>query len=395
MNLENIKIAAVLPRYGASIGGGAETLVRELLLSLSKAYPSMKIEVLTTCAKDHRTWENFYKEGSVVEEGITVRRFLVDKRDLSTFIKAEQKLAQGFILSDDEQISWLENSVNSLSLYEHIKNHTREFDLIFYAPYLFGTSFWGPLLSPSNAVLLPCLHDEAYAYLPVFRHLFRSVKGIMWNAQPEAELAEKIYRITDLQDKGQVVGMGFEQLPQISGNAVHDKPFVLYSGRKETGKNLDYLISCYQEYRKSASDPFDLLLIGSGTVDFLDTLPEGVVDKGFVSEEEKRLYFSQAGLFLQPSVNESFSIVLMESWREKTPVLVHGDCAVTSHHVAESGGGMWFRSVKEFIECLERISTSPEERKIMGEKGYEYVRDTYSWDAVHRRFFEGVEKWKK
>jgi glycosyltransferase involved in cell wall biosynthesis len=395
MNTGPLKIAAVLPRYGASIGGGAETLVRELLLSLAKTYPDITADVLTTCAKDHRTWDNYHSEGISTEDGIKVQRFRVSERDLSIFIRCEQKMSQGFILTDDEQISWLENSVNSFSLYSYIMEHSRDYDLIFYAPYLFGTSFWGPMFSPGNAVLIPCLHDEAYAYLPVFRYLFRSVSGVMWNAHPESELADKIYRIPDLKEKGHVVGMGFDTLPPIHGDCPHGRPYILYSGRKETGKNLDYLISCYQEYRIEVSEPFDLVLTGSGTIDFLEVLPEGVIDKGFVTEEEKRLYFAHASLFIQPSTNESFSIVLMESWREGTPVLVHADCAVTSDHVSRSGGGMWFRSIREFIECLKKVHNAPEEIRSMAHKGRDYVNIEYSWEAVHKRFLEGVSKWMK
>jgi glycosyltransferase involved in cell wall biosynthesis len=395
MNPGSLKIAAVLPRYGASIGGGAETLVRELLLSLLRTFPDITIEVLTTCARDHRTWDNYYPEGNAYEDGVQVRRFRVSERDLSLFIKCEQKMAQGFMLTEDEQLTWLENSVNSNDLYRFLRDHCKEYDLVLYAPYLFGTSFWGPMLSPDNAVLVPCLHDEVYAYLPVFRYLFRSVVGLMWNAHPEAELADRIYRIPDLKSKGQVVGMGFDMLPPVKGSSPHDAPFILYAGRKETGKNLDYLISCYQEYRKETEKPFDLVLTGSGAIDFLETLPEGVIDKGFVTEEEKRLYFAHAALFIQPSVNESFSIVLMEAWRENTPVLVHADCAVTADHVSRSGGGMWFRSVREFIECIEKLHTTPEEVKGMAEKGREYVAREYSWEAVHKRFLEGVSMWKK
>jgi glycosyltransferase involved in cell wall biosynthesis len=397
-SIPSINIAAVVPRYGASIGGGAETLVRDLFLSLRDT--PVKMEVLTTCAMDHRTWENILPEGDSFEDGICIKRFRVSDRNLEVFIKAEQKLQQGFMLSGDEQISWLENSVNSRSLYEYLYLHAKSYDYIFYAPYLFGTTFWGSVLSPENAILIPCLHDEAYAYLPVMRYMFRQVLGIMWNAEPEAILAKAIYRLPELGDKGHVVGMGFDLLPQLDFVSLHDKPYLLYSGRKETGKNLDYLISCYQEYRAESSAPLDLVLIGSGKIDFLDSLPEGVIDKGFVSEDEKRLFLMGASLFIQPSTNESFSIVIMEAWREAVPVLVHADCAVTSYHVKRSEGGLWFRSVKEFIAIVKQLETDTEIFIEMGKKGKKFVSNEYSREAVLKRFLAGFEiwgspKWKK
>lgn len=394
MKQKRLSLLAVVPRFGASIGGGAETLIRELFLNLKE--DNFDLEIVTTCAMNHRTWDNELPEGLTVEEGLKVRRFPVDMRDLDVFIKAEQKLHHGFSLSPDEQIAWLENSVNSSGLYQYLFDNKDSYDFIFFAPYLFGTSFWGPLICPEKAILVPCLHDEAYAYLPVFRNVFRKVRGIMWNAAPEAELADAIYSIPDLKEKGVEVGMGFDFSENINQDTLkHDitRPYLLYSGRKETGKNLDYLISCYEEYRLSSKAPFDLVLIGSGSIDFLSELPPGVIDLGFVSEGEKRLLLKNARLFIQPSTNESFSIVLMEAWREGTPVLVHSDCAVTFHHVERSGGGMSFRSKNEFIENVQRIETEPSLRDTLGAKGKEFVMREYSWEAVKERFFKGLEVW--
>ena len=57
----------------------------------------------------------------------------------------------------------------------------------------------------------------------------------------------------------------------------------------------------------------------------------------------------------QPSVNESFSIVLMEAWLAGTPVLVHARCPVTTHHVFQAGGGLAFEDFYEFAEALDLL----------------------------------------
>lgn len=386
------RIGAVIPRFGSHIGGGAETLIRSLLLELRSDIP--EIEVFATTASDHRTWHNDLSPGRSIEDDLVVRRFLVDERNLEIFITAEQKLHRGELLSVKEQLDWITHSVNSTAMYSALLEEAKEFDLILYAPYLFGTSFFGPLLSPDNAILVPCLHDEAYAYQPIFRSIFRKVRGVMWNAQPEATLAESIYEIPDLADKGRVVGMGF--VPPIMDahlESPHPRPYLLYSGRKETGKNLHYLFECYSAYRAEAENPVDLLLIGSGDIDFVKELPEGVYDLGFVKEEEKAAIFSNALLFVQPSLNESFSIVLMEAWLYGAPALVHGDCAVTAYHAETSGGGLTFRSVHDFKLAVERIASNKELRIQMAYKGSAYVRTEYAWSAVKDRFFNAVDHW--
>ena len=76
-----LSIAAVLPRYGADLGGGAEALVRSLLLKLAEREGAQaRIEVWTTCARDHRTWANELPAGRTMEDGISVYRFPVDPR---------------------------------------------------------------------------------------------------------------------------------------------------------------------------------------------------------------------------------------------------------------------------------------------------------------------------
>lgn len=107
------KLAVVLPRYGASLGGGAEALARSLVLDIvgkTVAGPEFAdcVEVWTTCARDHRTWANELPAGATTEDGVVVRRFPVDERDVSVFIAAEQKMASGLKLSVEEQLDWLQ-----------------------------------------------------------------------------------------------------------------------------------------------------------------------------------------------------------------------------------------------------------------------------------------------
>lgn len=395
-------LAVVLPRYGESLGGGAETLVRALVQQMVRPRGDRyrgalvkRIEVWTTCAVDHRTWENHYEPGDVEEDGLVVRRFPVSERDLEPFINFELSLQQGRPLDLDAQLDWLGNGVNSSELYQHIARYGREFDAILFAPYLFATTFWGALIMPERSLLVPCLHNEAYAYLDVFHHLFRTVRGFLFNSAAEMALADALYDIDDFQTKATVVGMGFD-LPQTNGTASRSLssatgatgsvPFLLYSGRKETGKNLDFLIQCFVHFRSlEPKSKLELRIIGSGTIDFLDQLPDGVYDLGFVSEEEKERLMNDAIALCQPSVNESFSIVMMEAWLRQTPVLVNGECAVTKEHVVQSGGGLYFSSEEEFGEVVSLLLNDEAVRHRMGTAGLNYVKNEYSWDAVTDR----------
>lgn len=391
-----MRIAFVLPRYGAQLGGGAETLCRELLLALldpkknNGIVPIETIEVWTTCAKDHRTWENFHPPGVREEDGIAVHRFSVDERDTDTFIRAEIAIASGTPLNVSEQLGWLQSGVNSRALYAHIENNGPRFDALIFAPYLFPTTFWGALIHPERSLVIPCLHNEGYAYLEVFRVLLQKVRGIVFNAQPEQELATRICGKDVIGTKGTVVGMGFDEISQVSSTQVSGNPYVLYSGRKEEGKNLGKLIEWFQR-AKLETPSLELKIIGSGKIEFLPELPPGVFDLGFVSEEEKSQLMKNALALCQPSVNESFSIVLMEAWLQGAPVIVHRDCDVTKFHALSSGGGLYCANGAEFLACVRVLLKDKKLRDSLAEAGNQYVRTEYSWTRVLERFSEALQ----
>lgn len=405
-------LAVVLPRYGESLGGGAEALVRALVQELSFANKTVRplverIEVWTTCALDHRTWENAFPAGRTEEHGVPVFRFPVDNRDVTIFLEQEQAIADGKALTVDQQLAWLENSVNSRALYQHIFDNGPQFDAILFAPYLFATSFWGAMIYPEKSIVIPCLHNEAYAYQPVFQALFSAVRGLIFNSIPERDLAIDLYNIPDLESKSAVVGMGFVDsrravAPEVapdpdavraSVQALPVGPYLLYSGRKEKGKNLDLLLSYFETFKANCPEQdVSLVLIGSGEIHFCQELPNGVIDLGFVSETEKEALMRGALALVQPSTNESFSIVIMESWLRETPVLVHAECAVTRHHVSTSGGGLYFSNQEEFSAVVKELLSNGSLRGLLGQQGKRYVEDTYCWPAVVGRLYRAFDK---
>ena len=78
-----MKFAFVASRYGADIPSGAEHTCRLLAEQVSARHD---VEVLTTCARDSRTWKNEYSEGVDRVRGALVRRFAVTHtRDARSF----------------------------------------------------------------------------------------------------------------------------------------------------------------------------------------------------------------------------------------------------------------------------------------------------------------------
>ena len=391
------RFAFVIPRYFDGIAGGAETLMGNIATHLSARGDT--VEIWSTCAKDNRTWKNEFSPGVSPVSGIPLRRFPVDSRNLDAWIPIQLALHDGQKISTDDQLTWMAESVNSCALYAHIAQNATNFDALFFGPYLFGTTFWGSLIAPHKSILIPCLHDEAYAYQDVIASMFRQVRGCLFNAEPEMELARSLYG--DI--AGGVVGMGFDipaadwvggLEPYFSDAA----PYVLYLGRKETGKNVHILIDYFVEAKAQGLIPGEvkLAILGGGSFNDLHR-PEvlsrsDIVDLPHMSERDKQRLLRHALYLCQPSTNESFSIVIMEAWMAGTPVVVHGACPVTRHHVEQSRGGLYFSSVHDLAGGTTYFLGSSEARSCHAMAGADYVRAQYSWSSVLRRFDTVMER---
>ena len=97
------------------------------------------------------------------------------------------------------------------------------------------------MMVSDKAILIPCLHDEYIAYMDVIAGMFREARGCLFNALPEKEFAESLYG----ELKGAEVGMGFEEfdkdyLASLDNQIKINNPYILYLGRKETGKNVRF-----------------------------------------------------------------------------------------------------------------------------------------------------------
>ena len=388
------KIGFVIPWYGEDIPGGAEMELREVATHLQRA--GMDVEILTTCVREFSAdWnENYYSAGTSVVEDIAVRRFPVRRRDTAAFDRVNRRLMEEQHLSLQEEKTFVEEMVNSPQLYEYLKDASNDYALYVFIPYMFGTTYYGMQACPEKSVLIPCFHDEAYLYLRLFRQAYIQARGIIYNAMPEMELANKVYDFTTTEQI--CMGIGMDTNICADADAFRkayriQKPFLLYAGRKDAGKNVHTLLRYFAEYKQRHGDSdLQLVLIGGGSIEIPASVRDDVYDLGFVSRQDKYDAMAAAELLCQPSHNESFSLVIMESWLCGRPVLVHSQCAVTRDFARRANGGLYFRNYFEFEGCVQYILTHPEQARTMGQNGGTFVRENFDWDVIvekYRAFF--------
>ncbi len=332
------RLGFVPARYGDGVVGGAEAALREMAHGLVGR--GWDVEILTTCAADHFTWENVFEPGvSETDDGVIVRRFpavvSTPRRERAEFNAA---IAAGAPLRLADQERWVNDDVRVPDLFHHLLDEAADYRALVFAPYLFWPTYACGQIAPGRTILMPCLHDEPEAYLDLYQPLFSGSRGIWFLSDPERDLARRIHaRLAP----HEVVGSGVHVPDRYDPDGFRrrhgiDDPFLLFAGRREGGKNWERLLEMFEAAVLSASLPFMLVTIGHGEVIAPPAIADRVIDLGFLPDAERDDAFAAAAAYIQPSGYESFSRTIMEAWLAGTPVIATGAAEVNRRCVTAS-----------------------------------------------------------
>ena len=385
------KLAFVIPWYGENIAGGADAECRGLAKALARQ--GLTVEILTTCVRDFRAdWsENFHPAGTSLEGGIPVRRFRARHRDTAAFDRVNARLMRDLAVSAAEEEIYLRESVTSPDLCRYIDQHRAEY-VFFFIPYLFGTTYWGSRVCPERSVLIPCLHQESYARLDLFRPMFEAVRGIVFHSPAEQRLAQRLYRIAPERSAvlGEPVACDWTTDPERFRRQYALSDFLLYAGRTDRGKNADLLVDYFERHLHRTRAHDHLVFIGGEPPAFSS---DRVRALGFLPRQDQYDCYAAALALCVPGVKESFSLVMMESWLAGRPVIVNAACEVTTEFCRLSGGGLYFNNVAEFSEILVELRANSELAGHLGRQGRRFVLEHYSPDRVAAAYLRALDAW--
>ncbi len=380
----DVHLAFVAPRYGPGVVGGSESVMAEAARGL--AARGHDVEMLTTCAKSHFSWANEFPEGTTHDTGVTIRRFpTVPARSRVAAARLEQRVQRSEPLSVAEELAWVNGRFRVPDLYLHLAGRARDFDAIVLSPYLFWSTVYAARVAPERTIVMPCLHDEPYAWLGIVRATLSSVAGAWFLSEPEHQLGHRV--APALAPLHAVVGAAVEVPRSYDPEAFRqrhgiERPFVLYAGRREEGKGWRSLLAGFAAAVANHGLPFDLVTFGVGSAGIPDALAGVVVDLGYLDAEELPGAFAAADALVQPSVNESFSRTVVEAWLAGTPVVANAASPVVAWHCERSGGGLTYADERELGECLAFVAAAPKAAAALAERGRQYVLENYTWDVV-------------
>jgi len=170
-----------------------------------------------------------------------------------------------------------------------------------------------------------------------------------------------------------------------------DRPYFLFVGRLEKIKGLDDVIPVFEKYTEA-----DLLIAGdgeySGTLQNIARGNPRIKFLGRVAPEQLDRYYKHAIALIVPSVCfETFGIILIESFRQGTPVLARR-IGPFPEIVSRSGGGELFDGPGELLTAMMKIQSDPEYRDKLARQGHAGFLNNWSEAAIIPQFLDVIRK---
>lgn len=199
------------------------------------------------------------------------------------------------------------------------------------------------------------------------------------------------------QDKIEVIpnGVDVEKFQPIQASDNEDKSTIFFLSVLDEFhkyKGLEYLLEALKIVKNNVPD-VKLIVGGKGVL--LDHYQEmaaslGLKDNvefaGFIPDEEIADYYSQASVFVLPSISslqEGFGIVALEALACQTPV-VTTDIVGVAHDLKQIKGGIVIppRDTHKLADAITQILSDAQMQKEMGQRGRKLVQEKYTWKVV-------------
>lgn len=176
---------------------------------------------------------------------------------------------------------------------------------------------------------------------------------------------------------------------------------VLYLGRLHPKKGIDILIRAWAQISKRCPD-WSLRIVGPSEVGYVDALRACVRDvsaprvtiEGPAFGVARANCYARAGVFVLPTRNENFAMVVAEALAAGVPVIATKGAPWAG--LESEGCGWWVdHGVEAIAVALERATAqSPERLAEMGARGRAWMRRDFSWPRMAKEMLS-VYEWAR
>ena len=252
---------------------------------------------------------------------------------------------------------------------------------------------------------------QAHGSLPSKMRKERSLEGRIWDTLFEYRTlhdASKVIALTKTEaeqytkmnvagNKIKIVPNGtdlseYTNLPEGGGfrrkySISNDAKMVLYVGRMNKTKGIDLLIKAFADVSKKLND-VKLVLVGpdDGDQSVLEELIQSlkvddtVLFTGFVSDDEKKMAFVDADVFVTPSFS-GFPVTFLEACACGTPIITtnKGD---KLDWIQDKVGYIVEYDKDQLKNAMVKVLSDGELRRRFGEDGKKLMKEKFSWDKI-------------
>ena len=173
---------------------------------------------------------------------------------------------------------------------------------------------------------------------------------------------------------------------------VSENKKILFLSRINKKKGLDFLL---EAWAKVSAEEWILQIAGNDDDGTINYIRERINKKdligrvellGPLGEEQKKLAYAKAGLFILPSHSENFGIVVAEALSYGIPVITTKGCPW--QELEEYKCGWWISlSISSLINVITKaVNLSDQERERMGEHGRALIKNKYYWGNIAKEF---------
>ena len=375
------RIAIVIDRYAPTTFGGAPLYAHGLAKHLGQRFDT---EILTTTAQDYMTWANAFEPGVETIDGVCVRRFAIDvERDVARFDQRSRRLLRTPQPGRAEQERWMgAQGPMSLPLLRFLAAERTAYDAFIFVSYLYATTYFGLPLVADRALFVPLVHDEWPLRFAMWDRIFGLPRGFAYNT--DEERAFTVARFPNAHVDGPVIGIGVDAPSSTDPERFRrrfniDRPFALYLGRVDPSKGCAELV---RAFRRSRRRDRALVLVGERYMPVNER--DGVYATGPVDDTTKWDALAACDLLVLPSRYESLSLVALEAWASRKPVLANARARAVAGQIERSGGGLIYRTDRDFARAMRHLADG--DAAAYGERGRAFVDERYRWPVIEARF---------
>jgi len=185
--------------------------------------------------------------------------------------------------------------------------------------------------------------------------------------------------------------------PQLAG-----RRWLLFMSRIHPQKGIAPLMQGCFDAAAALAGEWQLVIAGPDELGLRSRLEAAAARKGLAARvtfvglldrRQARAALGRAGLFVQPSLNEGLSMAILEALAAGVPVLISPYCNMPE--VAQADAGRIVQPERRPIAAAlrELLAMMDDDRRAMGRRGQQLIRERFSWDVVlpqYRGLYERI-----